>query len=52
MLLSDLYMRALKVLEQGDREAADPARRLATSKTAFAKRWSPRRRRKKRSRNF
>jgi [protein-PII] uridylyltransferase len=32
MLLSDLYMRALKVLEQGDREAADPARRLATVK--------------------
>jgi [protein-PII] uridylyltransferase len=32
MLLSDLYMRALKVLEQGDREAVDPARRLATVK--------------------
>jgi [protein-PII] uridylyltransferase len=32
MLLSDLYLRALKVLEQGDREAADPARRLATVK--------------------
>src|SRR5260370_2582249 len=32
MLLSDLYMRALKVLEQVDREAADPARRLATVK--------------------
>ena len=25
MLLSDLYMKALKVLEQGDREAVDPA---------------------------
>jgi [protein-PII] uridylyltransferase len=34
MLLSDLYMRALKVLEQGDREAADPVRRLATVKAA------------------
>ena len=34
MLLSDLYLRALKVLEQGDREAADPARRLATVKAA------------------
>src|SRR6202022_2766684 len=32
MLLSDLYMRALKILEQGDREAVDPARRLATVK--------------------
>ena len=34
MLLGDLYMRALKVLEQGDREAVDPARRLATVKAA------------------
>jgi [protein-PII] uridylyltransferase len=34
MLLSDLYLRGLKVLEQGDREAADPARRLATVKAA------------------
>jgi [protein-PII] uridylyltransferase len=34
MLLSDLYLRALKVLEQGDREAVDPARRLATVKAA------------------
>jgi [protein-PII] uridylyltransferase len=32
MLLSDLYLRALKVLEQGDRVAVDPARRLATVK--------------------
>jgi [protein-PII] uridylyltransferase len=32
MLLSDLYMRALKILEQGDREAVDPARRLALVK--------------------
>jgi [protein-PII] uridylyltransferase len=34
MLLSDLYLRALKVLEQGDREAVDPARRLAIVKAA------------------
>jgi len=34
MLLSELYLRALKVLEQGDREAVDPARRLATVKTS------------------
>ncbi len=34
MLLGDLYMRALKVLEQGGREAVDPARRLATVKAA------------------
>jgi [protein-PII] uridylyltransferase len=34
MLLSDLYLRALKVLEVGDREAVDPARRLATVKNA------------------
>src|SRR5208337_272408 len=34
MLLSELYMQALKVLEQGDREAVDPARRLATVKAA------------------
>lgn len=34
MLLGDLYMRALKVLEQGDREAVDPARRLVQVKTA------------------
>ncbi|MFZ0889393.1 MAG: [protein-PII] uridylyltransferase, partial [Candidatus Binataceae bacterium] len=33
MLLSDLYMRALKQLEQGDREAVDPARRLALLKS-------------------
>ena len=32
MLLCDLYMRALKILEQGDREAVDPARRLAAVK--------------------
>jgi [protein-PII] uridylyltransferase len=37
MLLSDLYMRALKILEQGDREAVDPARRLATAKAAVRK---------------
>jgi [protein-PII] uridylyltransferase len=34
MLLSDLYMRALKLMEQGDREAVDPARRLMTVKGA------------------
>jgi [protein-PII] uridylyltransferase len=33
MLLSDLYMKALKILEQGDREAVDPARLLALTKT-------------------
>jgi len=32
MLLSDLYMKSLKVLEQGDREAVDPERRLALVK--------------------
>jgi len=32
MLLSDLYMRALKLMEHGDREAVDPARRLMTVK--------------------
>ena len=34
MLLSDLYMKTLKLLEQGDREAVDPERRLALVKTA------------------
>ena len=38
MLLSDLYMRALKILEQGDREAVDPARRLALVKAAARER--------------
>jgi [protein-PII] uridylyltransferase len=38
MLLSDLYMRALKILEQGDREAVDPARRLALVKSAVRER--------------
>src|SRR5262249_25758195 len=33
MLLSDLYMKTLKLLEQGDREAVDPERRLALVKT-------------------
>ncbi|HKD68942.1 MAG TPA: [protein-PII] uridylyltransferase [Candidatus Binataceae bacterium] len=33
MLLSDLYMKALKLLEQGDREAVDPDRLLAVIKT-------------------
>ena len=34
MLLSDLYMKALKLLEQGDREAVDPERRLVLAKCA------------------
>jgi [protein-PII] uridylyltransferase len=33
MLLSDLYMKTLKILEQGDREAVDPQRLLALIKT-------------------
>jgi [protein-PII] uridylyltransferase len=41
MLLSELYMRALKILEQGDREAVDPARRLALVKAAVRERISP-----------
>jgi [protein-PII] uridylyltransferase len=40
MLLSDLYMRALKVLEQGDREAVDPKRRLNLVKTALQRQLS------------
>ncbi|MGH7865870.1 MAG: [protein-PII] uridylyltransferase, partial [Candidatus Binataceae bacterium] len=32
MLLSDLYLRSIKLLEEGDREAVDPVRRLATVK--------------------
>jgi [protein-PII] uridylyltransferase len=32
MLLSELYLKSLKVLEQGDREAVDPERRLALVK--------------------
>ncbi|HVN27556.1 MAG TPA: ACT domain-containing protein, partial [Candidatus Binataceae bacterium] len=31
------YLRALKVLEQGDKETVDPARRLLTVKTALSK---------------
>ena len=38
MLLSDLYMRALKLLEQGNREAVDPERRLALVKTTVRER--------------
>ena len=34
MLLSDLYMRALKLMEQGDREAVDPARHLMNVKSS------------------
>ncbi len=36
MLLSDLYMKALKVLEHGHREAVDPARRIALVKADVA----------------
>ena len=38
MLLSELYMKSLKVLEQGDREAVDPERRLALVKAAVRER--------------
>jgi [protein-PII] uridylyltransferase len=38
MLLSDLYMRALKILEHGHREAVDPARRLAAAKSEVVRR--------------
>ncbi len=38
MLLSELYMKALKILEHGDREAVDPARRLALVKEAVQER--------------
>ncbi|HTY55081.1 MAG TPA: [protein-PII] uridylyltransferase [Candidatus Binataceae bacterium] len=34
-LLSDLYMKALRVLEQGDREAVHPARRLELVKNGL-----------------
>jgi [protein-PII] uridylyltransferase len=34
MLLSELYMRSLKTLEHGGREATDPARRLALVKAS------------------
>ena len=40
MLLSDLYMKTLKLLEQGDREAVDPERRLALVKTAVRQQLS------------
>src|SRR6202022_4754640 len=38
MLLSELYMKALKILGHGDREAVDPARRLALVKEAVNER--------------
>jgi len=41
MLLSDLYLRALKLMEQRDREAVDPARRLATVKNAVREQLAP-----------
>jgi [protein-PII] uridylyltransferase len=37
MLLSELYMKALKLLEQGDKEAADPERRLALVRSTARK---------------
>jgi [protein-PII] uridylyltransferase len=40
MLLSDLYMKTLKLLEQGDREAVDPDRRLALVKAAVREQLS------------
>ena len=52
MLLSELYMRALKILEQGDREAVDPARRLALVKAAVRERIGRWARRPKSSRRF
>src|SRR5215472_11154488 len=41
MLLSDLYLRALKLMEQGDREAVDPARRLTTVKSTVREQLTP-----------
>jgi [protein-PII] uridylyltransferase len=38
MLLGDLYMKTLKILEHGDREAVDPERCLALAKAAVHKR--------------
>jgi [protein-PII] uridylyltransferase len=35
LLLSELYIKTLKILEQGDREAVDPARRLELLKGAL-----------------
>ena len=40
MLLSELYMKALKLLEQGDKEAVDPERRLSLVKTEVRARLS------------
>jgi [protein-PII] uridylyltransferase len=40
MLLSDLYMKTLKLLQQGDREAVDPERRLALVKTTVREQLS------------
>jgi [protein-PII] uridylyltransferase len=40
MLLSELYMKALKILEQGDKEAVDPERRLALVKSTVRKQLS------------
>ncbi|HVN91246.1 MAG TPA: [protein-PII] uridylyltransferase [Candidatus Binataceae bacterium] len=40
MLLSELYQKALKILEQGDKEAVDPERRLALVKKEVRSRLS------------
>jgi [protein-PII] uridylyltransferase len=40
MLLSDLYIKTLKLLEQGDHEAVDPERRLALAMTAVREQLS------------
>ena len=52
MLLSDLYLRALKLMEQRDREAVDPARRLATVKDSVREQLAPRARLRPRSTTF
>jgi [protein-PII] uridylyltransferase len=41
MLLSELYMKSLTVLEQGDHEAVDPERRLALVKAAVRESLAP-----------
>ena len=38
MLLSELYMKALKLLEHGHRETVEPARRLAVAKAEVKER--------------
>ncbi len=41
MLLSELYLRALRLMEQTDREAVDPARRLLTMKNTVREQLAP-----------